>query len=121
MLRPPLFADDNGDLLVFETAEYLESYLEPENIDDPTMRIYDCEGRLLKLVQLPPESSFARVFGLPGRRIGLVRVDQDPIRPDELHQKLVKFLGREAVIPEGQLQSEPLSRLVELSMPFVTK
>jgi hypothetical protein len=120
-MKPPFFADDNGDLLVFRTAKDLESYLEPENIDDPTMRIFDSDGQLLRLVQRPTDSSFAKTFGLPGRRIGLVRIDSDGVEPDTLREKVLRFLGWHVNGAEELLRSESLASLVELALPYATE
>jgi len=118
-MNPPIFVDDNGDLNIFGSAKSAESYLEPENINDPTMRIYDSEGRLLVLIHDPPDD-WSSLFGAPGRKIHLEQIDEEPKHANQLRDALRSFLKYHKLSDE-QLQSEPLSRLVELSLPYLSK
>lgn len=48
-MKRPIIIYDNGDLLIFESIEKAESYLEPIDIDIYTG--YDSQGHLLSLTE----------------------------------------------------------------------
>jgi len=119
-MQPPILIDYNGDLCIFRTVESAQSYLEPEDAAAPTTRIFDSEGRLLSGVHMPSDRWFDRTFGLPGRRICLVQVDETASHVEELREKLLRFLKYVGCTDE-QLQNASLSRLVELSLPHASR
>src|SRR6478736_5827688 len=48
-LTPPIFVDNRGDVSVFRSVSYAESYLEPIDIENREYIAYDASGRLLAL------------------------------------------------------------------------
>ena len=47
-MRPPIFADDNGDLSVFPSAAAAESYLEAVDVKDGAYRFFDADGLVME-------------------------------------------------------------------------
>jgi hypothetical protein len=115
-MKPPIFIDYSGDLTIFSTLEKAEQYLEPEDMDSPGTRLYDCEGRLLS-AQLESEiTGVTGPFGLPGRKLRFSAVDQTPQHAPDLHAALIRFLtqvqGEDAL-----LRVATLPELVALMAP----
>lgn len=78
-MKPPIIIYDNGDLLIFESIEKAESYLEPIDIDIYTA--YDCEGHLLFLIE-------------QGERVTIRLAETEPNHVNELRHVLIDFLSR---------------------------
>ena len=119
-MKPPIFLDDSGDLNIFKSVESAEAYLEPEDMDNPGSFVYDSEGRLLKQVFQPSDNWLDHQLGLKGRRIRLMPLEEEPTHMNELAEKLTRVL-RHRKYSDEQLRSEPLARLVELSLPYASK
>jgi hypothetical protein len=78
-MKPPIIIYDNGDLLIFESIDKAESYLEPIDIDIYTG--YDCEGHLLSLTE-------------QGDRVTIRLAETEPNHFNELRHVLIEFLSR---------------------------
>jgi hypothetical protein len=46
-MKPPIIADNRGDILVFDTPTQAASYMEPIDVRNNEYRVFDSEGRLI--------------------------------------------------------------------------
>lgn len=81
MIKTPIFLDESGDVLVFESVEYAERYIEPIDVANDEYVGYDSEGRLLHLMVTDR------------RRVSICSAEPDPEHSDELRRILVRFLA----------------------------
>lgn len=51
-MKPPLIADNKGDILVFRSLQEAEAYIEPVDVQNQEYAVYDSEGRLLRLIAI---------------------------------------------------------------------
>jgi hypothetical protein len=85
LMEPPIIANNKGDVLIFDSVEKAERYLEPIDIRNDEDVIYDREGRLLR---------GAIVGHFLGEHVRLEPASEagSAVRP--LHDVLVDFLAQ---------------------------
>ena len=82
MIKVPIFFDESGDVLVFESIRYAERYIEPIDVANNEYVGYDSEGRLLQLAVTNKG------------QILIEDAESEPKHADELRRILVRFLTR---------------------------
>lgn len=108
-MNPPIIADDDGDVLFFESVESAERYIEPIDVRDKALLIFDSEGRLL-------QASSVKVSRFR-QRVVLSAVDDTPQHEAELRATIVRFLSRVGQ-PADVLEASPLAELIERMSAF---
>lgn len=82
MIKVPIFLDESGDVLVFESVQYAERYIEPIDVIKNRCIGYDSEGRLLH-------------FTVTDKKQVSIRSDEsEPKHLADLQRMLVRFLTR---------------------------
>jgi hypothetical protein len=76
---PPIFVDDHGDISVFRSVGFAESWMEAIDIENEEYTAYDASGRLLAL-------------SADRRQTHIALAEEEPTHSSELAQKLQKFL-----------------------------
>lgn len=84
MMKPPIIADNNGDVLVFRSLKDAEIYIEPVDVQNNEYTAYDSEGRLLRL-----------------KTIKHNRVALEPIESEPLHASQLRTLLQEHLVALG--------------------
>jgi hypothetical protein len=97
-VRPPLFLDNRGDHLVFESVEAAQGYLEAIDVENGEYVGYDSEGRALSL-------------STTGNRVVVGAAEAQPEHAPELRQLLVDF-SRALGVSEESLLHASLEELV---------
>jgi len=95
---PPIFVDNHGDVSVFRSASYAESWMEPIDIENHEYIAYDASGRLLAL-------------SADRRRVYISLAEQEPTHSEQLAKALRHFL-RAVKDPVGDDPNCDLARLV---------
>ena len=84
-MKPPIIADNRGDLCVFDTVRWAESYMDPVDVRNGEYVVFDSEGLLLT----------PRVEDKDRReRIVLKPEETIPTHANDLRTKLLYFLSR---------------------------
>ena len=83
--KPPIIADNRGDLCVFETVAQAESYMEPVDVRNGEYVVFDSEGRLL----VPVVASNGN-----RERTVLKSAESVPAHEKALRDALVRFLAK---------------------------
>jgi len=83
--KPPIIADNRGDLCVFETVAQAESYMEPVDVRNGEYVVFDSEGRLL----VPVVASNGN-----RERTVLKSAESIPAHEKALRDALVRFLAK---------------------------
>jgi hypothetical protein len=97
-MKTPIIIYDKGDVLIFESIEIAESYIEPLDID--AYIAYDAEGRLLRLID-------------KGNKVSIKSAETVPTHIDELKQVLITFLNRIGVSKDWLLQASMTELLAQ--------
>jgi hypothetical protein len=79
-MSTPIFAWDNGDLLVFDSRDRMLAYVEWQDVEDGAYDVFDGEGRRLQLEVRPSTSAGAR----SQPEIVVTSVDDSPSQREEL-------------------------------------
>ena len=105
MLQPPVIIVEGDDILMFESADAAERYLEPVDVAAGTYSAYDAEGRKLEILT-------------DGRIVQVLSSEQEPS-----HQRtLVETLHRSLSLIGDSVDSEiSLPNLVERARVFRVK
>jgi hypothetical protein len=107
-MTPPIFVVDSGDVLIFESVEKAERYLEPIDFKQGGCPIYDSEGCLIQAIIT--KNKYVE-------RIHLKAVDSEPPHLNELRESLIEFLKQ--VTKEGDvLNCITLNEAVKKSLQF---
>ena len=80
-MRPRIVVSNRGDVLLFDSEQAAESYLEPADVRNEEYMAYDTEGRLLSL-------------RVEGNKVQIVAADLMPQHQDDLRVVLESFLMR---------------------------
>jgi hypothetical protein len=107
-MKAPVILSNYGDVLIFDSIEKAERYIEPIDVTNNEYIAYDSEGRLLRLV----EQSRYRVIVEP--------VESDPSHRGELREILVDFLARIGV-SQNWLAGASLEDLVTKGLEYKTE
>lgn len=85
-MEPPIVVLSRGDVILFASANAVETYLEPSHIEDGEYSIYDSLGSLL-------ECKVERISKLWDERetVKLIPLPPDSIHPLELRLELIGF------------------------------
>jgi hypothetical protein len=94
VIKTPILSFDGYDVMVFETVEAAERFVEPPDVDDGVT--YDAEGRLL-------------AFETDGRRTSLHERESEPTHERELRDAITRAMLAAGTEVDG---SAPLERLV---------
>jgi hypothetical protein len=111
-MKPPIIANNLGDVLIFESITKAERYIEPIDVKNGAYVIYDSEGRLL-------EASVVKKK-IMGERVVLKDREQAPEHQAELRDLLIEFLSTLGESKES-LAACSLSQLVEKGLQFKTE
>lgn len=116
-MKPPIFVDDSGDLLVFESVAAAEHYLEPNDIK-VDKEIYDSQGRKLKASPTKGTTSF---IGIPIKResVTITSTEKEPQHESQLRYLLLKFLSK--TFKDSSFESLSTDQLVQRALKFKTK
>lgn len=104
-MKTPLIIDNYGDLLIFDTLESAETYLEPIDILNHEYVGYDAEGCLLSFSVYENQLSIDKVI--------VSLAEQEPTHQAELKEKLNKFLK---YLQEVELETLTLEELVKIGV-----
>lgn len=108
-MQPPIIADNEGDLILFDSLVEAERYLEPIDVSGGGWVVYDANGGLL----------LATVYSHP-RGFEAVRIS-DPVSvidcQEELSVKLRGYLARNS--PEVSLENKALPELIDAVRPYI--
>jgi len=116
-MKPPIFIDDQGDVLIFDSLMRAESYLEPSDVKCGRIAIFDSEGRILHPSVHEVNQKIAFFWTRTCERIVLEPLEGGAKHPMKLRSLLVDFLSK--IIPTTEpLISYPLEKLVEMSLKF---
>jgi hypothetical protein len=107
-MRLPIIASSSGDVLIFETVELAQGYIEPQDVEDNEYIVFDSEGRLLQLVLRTQDE------------ILVEQVETIPNHAAQLQQTLINFLSQIGISKEW-LQQASLEQLVEKGMDYKTE
>lgn len=80
-MKTPIFLNASGDVLVFESKENAEQYIEPVDVMNKEYKGYDSEGRLLELSVTEDG------------QVVLSATELFPTHQPELYDALVNFLS----------------------------
>ena len=111
-MKLPIIADNFGDVLVFESVEKAETYMEPVDIRNGEYVIYDAEGYLLK-------PSIVKVSKWR-ERVVLSRDKDNQHDGLRLKNTLIQFLSQVAVADQP-LEQLTLNQLVAMIERFKTE
>lgn len=102
-MRPPIIVDDNGDMVIFESLDEAQKYIEPTDVDSGDCLAFDSEGRLLRAEVV------TRALIL--RRVRLQPAEQEPTHAGLLRSRLVEFFERLGH-SRAELETEALEQLI---------
>ena len=98
-MRPPLIISEHGDLLVFDSKEAAEGYLEAIDVANGEYVGYDSEGRLLRLVPAWPHSTT------------IMEGEPEPNHKEELRSTLMKFFSQLG-LPDDWIRQASLQDMI---------
>jgi hypothetical protein len=111
-MKPPIIVNDNGDVLVFESVQNAERYLEPYDVRKCN-EVFDSEGRRLKQVIVR--------HGL-SKRVKLEPISLPGAATHRLRELLSDFLTRVDVTSEKPLEQWSIEELLlEMLLRFRTE
>ena len=92
-MKPPIIADDHGDISVFNTVEDAEREIEPDDVRAGTYTLYDSEGRLLETGLRQPTALWRRLL-FPAEQTVIREAEREHTHREQLHEALADFLAR---------------------------
>jgi hypothetical protein len=95
-MKLPIVVDNHGDILLFDTVEDAQVYLEPDDVKNHEYIAYDSEGKKVRLAvksQGPVTNRFTRLF-FPVEEVVLSLETQDIACSEELKSKLLAFIAQ---------------------------
>jgi hypothetical protein len=98
VISTPVFLGESGDVLVFDSIEYAEHYIEPIDVINNEYVGYDSEGRLLELLVTD------------GTHVSMRAAECAPNHSDDLRKMLIHFL---------ESMGESLRWLSDASLPEI--
>lgn len=114
-MKTPLFIDNNGDILVFESVQDAENWIEPIDVRNGEYEAFDAEGCLLRLT-LEKEPGF---WKFARETVKISSAENEPSHADELRKRLLRFLKVANDRPIDDNAS--LSQLVNTARRFAIK
>jgi hypothetical protein len=97
----PIIIYNFGDVLIFETVEKAERYIEPIDIDNNEYIAYDSEGRLLRLIVRSRN------------RVHIEATEAEPNHADEVRKILIDFLAYVGLLRDRLLNATLQDLIVE--------
>ena len=89
MMQPPIIYDDRGDVLIFDSPDWAESYLEPFVVRQSGPYGYDGIGHLLRF----------DIRVVRGReRVQVALAEPEPTHVSDLREILIRFLTKLGVV-----------------------
>lgn len=79
-MKPPIIADNKGDVLVFRSPQEAELYIETVDVQNQEYVAYDSEGRLLRLL------------AIKRNKVALELMENEPSHASQLRTLLQKHL-----------------------------
>lgn len=111
-MKLPIIIDNFGDLLVFNSVEDAQNYIEPIDVQNKEYIAYDSEGRLLDILIITEKPNrFSSLVG-KGEQIVLQPAESEPRHATELHNKLIHYFTQLGEAPE-QLSRATLTDLAQ--------
>ena len=107
-MKVPIIVSNFGDVLIFDSIEKAERYIEPIDVDNNEYIAYDSEGHLLHLVNLPRY------------QVAIEPAETEPNHANELREILMDFLARTGV-SKSWLSRASLQELVKKGMEYTTE
>lgn len=107
-MKPPIIADNFGDLLIFNTIESAQGYLEPIDVRSNEYVVYDSEGRLLRALASSDSGP-----------VTIEDAEKVPTHQTALRGALISFLSQVGERREDLVQ-RPLHELVSLGLKYPT-
>ena len=107
-MQPPIFVVDAGDVLIFDSVEKAERYLEPIDFKHGGCPIYDSEGRLIK-------GEVTTHWFI--ERVKLKAVDTEPQHQAALREALIDFL-KQVTQEDKSLHKITLDEAIAKSLRF---
>ena len=107
-MKPPIIAENRGDLLIFGSLEKAESYLEAIDVRNDEYVVYDSEGRLLRAAA---DSDFGPVR--------IAEAENAPTHQEQLRRALISYL-RAVSSRESDLRHDLLDTLVTRALKYRT-
>ncbi|NJN13092.1 MAG: hypothetical protein HC815_36295 [Richelia sp. RM1_1_1] len=104
-MKVPIIVYDDGDVLIFESVDLAENYLEPFDIH--LYKAYDSEGHLLHLT---PD----------GNIVSIELAETEPNHTNNLRQVIFEFLLKVGIQKDWLLQAS-LEDLILKSLEFKTQ
>lgn len=113
-MKPPIIVDSQGDLLLFESVEKAERYLEPIDIEGELVPIFDSEGRRL-VARIVPDK-----IGWWGQtaKVTLSLAEEEAANETDLRMLLIEFLNKVRAESPNPLHLLPLKELIRMAKPF---
>jgi hypothetical protein len=108
LMKVPIFLNEAGNVLVFESVENAERYAEPIDVANEEYIAYDSEGRLLELYVLEKTN-----------RVKIRAAEMEPTHSTELQKAIVDFLSYAGISREW-LSNASLNDLVTKMLDYKT-
>jgi hypothetical protein len=113
-MTPPIIVDAVEDVLVFDSVEKAELYLEPFDVKNEPIRVFDGEGRLLRAVIVETKGPICTKV----ERVRFDSVDVEPKHQSELWTLLIEYLSRAERRSREQFESQTLEELVRKALEY---
>jgi len=115
-MKAPIFYDDAGDLLIFNSVSYAESYVEAIDVKSERDKIYDSEGRKLNaIVKTKKKPMFFGLFHIEYEYVEFKDAEAVPTHATALENRLIIFFN---AIGRHELLELPLSELIRESLNY---
>ena len=115
MRNPILLVIEDRDMEAFETVTDLEIYLEPVDVRCGLYKVYDADGRQLRIEILPDSKSQGILRGLFSLGRECVSISEDlhvPVRGDELNASIRRYLTWVGRFSEEEVLKMSLAELI---------
>ncbi len=116
-MKPPILVCDMVDVLIFETVQAVESYLEPWHIHEQCSGIFDSDGKVLQ--QSVAKRKVKCFFGLSTTIIDMIHLDDSgESNPEKLKELLREYMrgDRDPTIANANYDNLDLASLIEITL-----
>lgn len=111
-MKSPIIISEPGDVMIFESVEEAQAYIDWQDVENDEYVGYDREGRVLNLrvAKIPVKILF---FTLHNREVVIEDSEPEQKRPSELRNLLSNYLSYPKFgISNGWLTDAPLDDLI---------